>query len=112
MITGINESEVLKKHISWDCKCRMDGRKCNGGITIDVNVSVKSAMHVKKIILESFYMQFWKWETFRKYYWQLSNYMLCAIKLDSHTTKKQILMKNQPVKPKISIFYLRFYQLL
>ena len=29
MITGINESETLTKHISCKCKCRLDGRKCN-----------------------------------------------------------------------------------
>ena len=29
MITGINESKKLTKHISCKCKCRFDGRKCN-----------------------------------------------------------------------------------
>ena len=29
MITGTNESETLTKHISCECKCRFDGRKCN-----------------------------------------------------------------------------------
>ena len=29
MITGINESKTLKKHISCYCKCRFNGRKCN-----------------------------------------------------------------------------------
>ena len=29
MITGINESKTLTKHISWECKCKFDGRKCN-----------------------------------------------------------------------------------
>ena len=29
IITGINESKTLIKHISWECKCRPDGRKCN-----------------------------------------------------------------------------------
>ena len=29
MIAGINESKTLKKHISCECKCRFDGRKCN-----------------------------------------------------------------------------------
>ena len=29
MITGINELETLTKHISCDCKCKFDGRKCN-----------------------------------------------------------------------------------
>ena len=27
--TGINESKALTKHISCECKCRFDGRKCN-----------------------------------------------------------------------------------
>ena len=29
MITGINESKALTKHISSECKSRFDGRKCN-----------------------------------------------------------------------------------
>ena len=29
MITGINESKTLIKHISCKCKCKFDGRKCN-----------------------------------------------------------------------------------
>ena len=29
MIAGINESKTLKKHISCECKCRFDERKCN-----------------------------------------------------------------------------------
>ena len=29
MITGINESKTLMKHISCKCKCRFDGKKCN-----------------------------------------------------------------------------------
>ena len=29
MITGINESKVLTKHISYNCKCNFDYRKCN-----------------------------------------------------------------------------------
>ena len=28
MITGINDSKILTKHIC-ECKCRFDGRKCN-----------------------------------------------------------------------------------
>ena len=28
-ITGINESKTLTKHISCECKCRLDGIKCN-----------------------------------------------------------------------------------
>ena len=29
MITEINESKTLTKHISWENKCRFDGTKCN-----------------------------------------------------------------------------------
>ena len=29
MITGINESKILTKCISCECKCKFDGRKCN-----------------------------------------------------------------------------------
>ena len=28
MITGINESKTLTKHISWECKCKFDKTKC------------------------------------------------------------------------------------
>ena len=29
MITGINESKTLAKHISCESKCKLDGTKCN-----------------------------------------------------------------------------------
>ena len=29
MITGINESRILTKHILFECKCKLHGRKCN-----------------------------------------------------------------------------------
>ena len=29
MITGINESKTLTKHISCKCKCKLDGTKYN-----------------------------------------------------------------------------------
>ena len=29
MITGVNESKILTKHILCQCKCKLDGRKCN-----------------------------------------------------------------------------------
>ena len=44
MITGINESKTLTKHIPCVCKCKFDGKKCNSngsGITIDVGARVK-----------------------------------------------------------------------
>ena len=54
MNTGINESKTLAKHISCECKCTFDGRKCecfiNDEITVNVDASVKNAMYVKQII--------------------------------------------------------------
>ena len=44
MITGINELKTLTKCISYESKCRFDG------IMINVNVSVKNVMDVKKIM--------------------------------------------------------------
>ena len=29
MITGIKESKTLTNHMSCECKCKFDGRKCN-----------------------------------------------------------------------------------
>ena len=29
MITKINGSRSLKKHVSWVCKCRLDSKRCN-----------------------------------------------------------------------------------
>ena len=30
-ITEINQSKTLTKHISCECKCKFEGRKCNSG---------------------------------------------------------------------------------
>ena len=51
IITGINELKALTKHISCECRCRFDGRKCNWGQWwINVDVSVKKIMYMKKIM--------------------------------------------------------------
>ena len=51
MITVIHDSKILTKHISCKCKCKFDEQnviQINGGITINVDVSVKNVMYVKK----------------------------------------------------------------
>ena len=53
MITRKTESKTLAKHILCEYKCRFDGRKCNqcqinGGITINVDVSLKKVIYVQK----------------------------------------------------------------
>ena len=52
MITGKNESNILKD-VSWKCKCKFDGRKCNSNQKWNndkLDTSVKN-IYVKKIIL-------------------------------------------------------------
>ena len=51
MITGINESKILTKHISCECKCKFDGRKCNSDQWWNNNKCwcvCKNTMDVKK----------------------------------------------------------------
>ena len=46
MITRINKSKTLTKHILYDCKCKFSGSKCNSyrkwvKITVDVSVKIQ-----------------------------------------------------------------------
>ena len=56
MITEINESKALTKHVSCKCKCKFDKKnsnfviQINSRITINVDVSVENIINVKKII--------------------------------------------------------------
>ena len=55
MIAKINESKTLIKCTSCECKCKFDETKSKiqiiDGITINLDVSVKSIIYVKKIYL-------------------------------------------------------------
>ena len=53
MIKEINESKTLAKNISYEWKCRFDGRECNSDQwwnKVNVNVSVTNVMYLKKIM--------------------------------------------------------------
>ena len=53
MITAINESKTLTKRLSCELNVGLMEKnviQINGGITINVDVSVKKIMHVKKIV--------------------------------------------------------------
>ena len=53
IIKGINESTTLTKHISCKCRCNFMEENVihvSGEITINVNVSAKNVMYVKKIM--------------------------------------------------------------
>ena len=54
MITGMNESKILTKHISCECKYKFDGRKCNSDQWWNNDkcwCECKNAIYVKKIVL-------------------------------------------------------------
>ena len=53
MITGITELKTLTKYILCECKYKFDEKKSNqmnGEITINVNMSVKNTIYMKKIV--------------------------------------------------------------
>ena len=53
MITGINESKTLTKHISTTASVNLMKQnlsEINGRITINVDVSVKNIIYLKKIM--------------------------------------------------------------
>ena len=54
IITGIDESRTLTKHVSCQCKCKFDGRRYNLNYwqnNENANMSVKNIMYVQKIML-------------------------------------------------------------
>ena len=61
MITRINESKSLVKHISSDCRCTIDGKnviqsKSKNGIVINVDVNPKNIKAIytqRKLYMES-----------------------------------------------------------
>ena len=87
VITGINESETLTKHISCKCKCRCNSKcnvnvnviQINGGITINVYVNVKKFMYVKKIMFGILLHVIVKMEDIYQVLWMIQR--LCAMKL-------------------------------
>ena len=72
MSTRINESKTLTQDISCECKCKFDGKiviEINGGITINVDVSVKSIMYVKKIMFRMLLHVIVKMENIEQVLW-------------------------------------------
>ena len=68
MITGINDSKILTKDIYANVNVDLikeNAIQINGRITINVDVSVKNVMYVKKIIF-GIYLN--KWKRFSKCY--------------------------------------------
>ena len=63
MVTGINESKTLSKHISCKCKCKFNGTKCNSNQIWNNDKSLWECKNQKKhcvskerLYLESYYI--------------------------------------------------------
>ena len=53
MITVMNESKILTKHVSCVCKCKFHGRnviQIKSAVTTNVDARLKSMIYVKKMI--------------------------------------------------------------
>ena len=51
MITGINESKTLTKHISCECKCKFDGTKCNSNQWWNNDKDWCECIKIEKIVM-------------------------------------------------------------
>ena len=70
-----------------------------GAITINVNVSVEDVNNLKKLCLESWYMQLSKWKIFSKYYGWFNDYVWWNYRVIWQScTAKYILMKKKQKK--------------
>ena len=79
MITKVNQPKASRKHISCECQCRFDERKCNSDEwwENDKCQCEFKKRHVceKRLYLESFYMKFSKLKIFSKYYGWFNDYV-------------------------------------
>ena len=111
MITGINESKTLAKHISYECKCKFYGRKCNSDQWWNNN---RCRCECKELdVCEKDYV--WIPATCNcengKYLASImyDSAIICDEVIESYDKEKTCNEKKQPAKGKISIFYLNFF---
>ena len=116
MIKGKNESKTLTKHISCECKCRFDGRKCNSDQWWNNN---KCRCECKKRhVCENDYV--WNPATCscqnEKYLESIidDSAIICDENIESYneeakTIPANLMKRKQLVKRKFSIFYFHFY---
>ena len=119
MITGVNESKTLAKHLPCQCKSRFDGRKCGTDQWWNNDKCLcesKNVMYVMKIMFGILLHVIVKMQNIQQVLWmiqrlfamKLQNYSMKTRKLSPTTKQKlfqQILMKRKkPAKRKIFIF--------
>ena len=112
MITGINESKTLTRHISCECKCKFDGRKCNSDQWCDND---KCCCECRKChVCEKDYIcnpATFSCENGKCLASIMDNsVIICDEVIESYNEEESNFNeKKQTVKCKISIFYLYFY---
>ena len=69
MITRMNGGKALVKHLSCCCKCKFHKCKCKfkNGIIKDVNETIKTIKHAKKVVVGILVHVFVKMVRFKKY---------------------------------------------
>ena len=82
----------------------------NGGITINVDVSVKNIIHVKNIIFGILLRVVVKMVNVQQVLLTIQGlYLMKLLKKKQKQLQKILMKKMQSVKRKISVFYLSFY---
>ena len=118
MITGINESKTLTKHVSCEYKCKFDGRNCNSDQWNGDKCWCKCK---KRHVYEKGHV--WNPATCNcengKYLASImdDSAIMCDEIIESYEEDAEAKLydetnfneKKQPVKSKISIFYFHFY---
>ena len=101
MIPGKNESNILTKDISCECTCRFDEKnviQINGGTSVNVDVSIKNVVYLKKIILGILVHVVVKMENIMH-----DSVIMCDEIIDAEETKT--IPKNITCKTKIFYFF-------
>ena len=101
MIPGKNESNILTKDISCECSCRFDEKnviQINGGTSVNVDVSIKNVVYLKKIILGILVHVVVKMENIMH-----DSVIMCDEIIDAEETKT--IPKNITCKTKIFYFF-------
>ena len=83
----------------------------NGGIKINVYVSVENVIYIKKIIFRILIQVVVKMENIYQVVWMIQQLHVIELLKKKQKQLEQILMKKkmQSVKQKVSVFYLHFY---
>ena len=83
----------------------------NGGIKINVYVSVENVIYIKKIIFRILIQVVVKMENIYQVVWMIQQLHVIELLKKKQKQLEQILMKKkmQSLKQKVSVFYLHFY---